>query len=294
MKSNKKTPGTKLNGGFTLIELLVVIAIIAILAAMLLPALARAKAKAYQVKCLNNVKQLCVAGTMYVGDYRMLVPDAYVDSTGTKTTGGWLKHLIDYYSKGTNVLICPSCTAPLDMPGNNSNGSAQQTWGRQIGSTAATDGGYYVCSYGMNAWFFSDAGGGNGDDGGDKTKYFTKESMVSKAADTPVFYDENWADGWPQENDTINHDLYWGNPGVNTSAGLNGEHAGHMMGRLAIARHGGKFKSTIPTGAFPKNTSQGILMGMFDGHAQFSKISALYTFYYHTKWNPSIVAPGVE
>jgi prepilin-type N-terminal cleavage/methylation domain-containing protein len=63
--------------GFTLIELLVVIAIIAILAAMLLPALGRAKLKTQAVQCMNNSKQMMLAWRMYVEDNRDRVPSAY-------------------------------------------------------------------------------------------------------------------------------------------------------------------------------------------------------------------------
>jgi prepilin-type N-terminal cleavage/methylation domain-containing protein len=76
------------HSGFTLIELLVVIAIIAILAAMLLPALSRAKIRAQGISCLSNMKQLQLASILYAGDNNDQFPGNSVDNAGLTLTGG--------------------------------------------------------------------------------------------------------------------------------------------------------------------------------------------------------------
>ncbi len=139
---------------FTLIELLVVIAIIAILAAMLLPALKGARDTARQIKCAGNLKQICSGMLLYAGDYNEFLPDNLVDRADLSFQISWDDLISQYLGRNLSqadiergsfpkaqeweLLLCPSGREnPSWMGTSSANKSYSMLRGSLAGSGAS-------------------------------------------------------------------------------------------------------------------------------------------------------------
>lgn len=209
---NMNTRCCRAKKGFTLIELLVVIAIIAILAALLLPALGRAKAAAQKTACISNNKQLGLSFHIYLTDFNDIYPPRANDGNYPRWPG-----MLYSSFKNTNMLVCPTESALYNnkLPFN-------------VGGTGYD--GYQAdncpCSYIMNGWndqFPQYWGGGSYSGPATPPFYFIKGNQVAHPSDTVVIGEKRnsdqggstgggngdfWMDTLEFENNGLNNLIY--------------------------------------------------------------------------------------
>ena len=201
-----------------MVELLVVIGIIALLVAILLPALGRARAQAQRAQCMSNLRQMAVAMRMYTMDNkdRMMPidhnPGQYWFHLIAKYLGDkdYQKDPAKHLQGVMRIAYCP--TAPRAYA-KDSWGSATYAW-----DTLEGEG-----SYGMNLWM-TPKGVYQNDFA--QQNYFMRFSVAW--GDVPLFGDSNWVGSWPDSTDRMPPNLELGDTP---------HQKGFFMGRFCIARH---------------------------------------------------------
>jgi prepilin-type N-terminal cleavage/methylation domain-containing protein/prepilin-type processing-associated H-X9-DG protein len=263
------TPQIRRKWGFSLSELLVTISIIAILAAILLPALSSAKMHAQQTHCLSNLRQLELIESMYVGDSgkqpTFFNPKFPGDGNWTGTLG------LAATQKG--LTLCPVAPFTGNPPKRgNGQGGSDKAWVRwtEDGKTMLFG------SYGFNSWFYTQIVSADGWNPANTPLLFNNESDIESPSSTPVFADANWEDGAPSERNGPYHDLYTGSP-LSSWA--------DDMGRFAISRHGGIILNKAPRNLRSGEKLPGAInVSMADGHTQLVPLENLWSLYWHHNW----------
>ncbi len=223
----------RIRRGFTLIELLVVIAIIALLMAILMPALQRVKNQAQSVTCIARLKQWGLMFKMYTDDNNGYFNEGWgfgdhPQNTGSGNYGLWMNALRPYYEDQWKMLLCPTATRIVL---NANDTGTYKAWNRTIANRypAPNEGSdkEFISSYGINNWTNYMVK----DRGVRPVGSFWKSVQAVKNPNTvPLFADSTWHDAWPFATDAPMEnslDYGWGSQSV----------GGDEMNHFCIDRH---------------------------------------------------------
>ncbi len=212
----------QLRNGFTLIELLVVIAIIAMLLAILVPGLGKAKEYAKNIVCRTNCRSLALATNLYANDNDQKF-FAYI-------SGLFLNQLSPYIDNVDKVRYCPSTVIRKDNPTAGHWGNSREAWRWTPGTPEPENG-----SYGLSGWCYSYPSQVGNITATERATYIWPiYGNIRMPALVPVFFDCMWVDAWPRHTDTIPADLSLDDPPDSS-----GHPVDNHMRRLMLRRHFG-------------------------------------------------------
>lgn len=251
---------------FTLIELLVVISIIALLIAVLLPALSKARAAGRTSQCLSNIRQLNIAMMAYTTDNKGQTP-AFNNSTGYL----WYSAIEVYADdntdgSSTDIMICPEIKEILiNQAGyGNRTGNAETAWSYHHLNGAYAMNGYLLPNSDDTVTYYDSSGNVLGQllSAGGMSNFFRSIDQVTNTSETPIFNDSRWVGGYPRPT----HDWFRIAGEVDLIGGGISVWGQTGMGSRTIDRH------------------DGANIAFVDGHAEtlsVARLDELWTF----EWN---------
>jgi prepilin-type N-terminal cleavage/methylation domain-containing protein/prepilin-type processing-associated H-X9-DG protein len=263
---------TLVRRAFTLIELLVVVAIIAVLVAILLPALGGARAKARTSRCLSNTRGMTSAVLMYVSENQKLLPFVQNDP---KFMWAWTQILNQVNNRfGINlknrVCIEAKDSASTDPAVQPWWGTAHLAWGNtpETGNDPLSAR-PLTASYAYNGYLYSSTQAELGfinSDQGTLARCFIYP-ITRRDSEIPVFADSIWRHVFPLPGDQPGADLE--NPGPN-------DYGHHPMSKVVLNRH-----------------NKAINVSFFDGHAETVPLRQLWKLNWSSGWVPPANIPQI-